>query len=115
MITALRLLAMGSEMTCVPAVGEEDAACRPWRNTLLGKSDSISPSNEGKWRTALANICNLVIEEGTRGLQGTLCSRFDQQCCPWSGWMRDNIALLWLEQIVVARAVLQSLENGVEF
>lgn len=81
----------------------------------MGKSDRISPGNEAKWRTLLAIICNLVVDEGTAGLQRTLCSRLDQQNHPWSGWMKGNVALLWSEQIVVARAVLQSLEDGIEF
>jgi len=115
LITALRLLAMGYEMPCVPTADEEDVVCQPWRDTLLGKSDRISPGNEAKWRTILTIICNLVVGEGTAGLRCTLCSRLDQQGSSWSGWMRDNIALLWLEQIVVGRAVLQSLEDGVEF
>lgn len=78
-------------------------------------TDTISSDNEAKWRTTLAAICNLVVEEGTAGLQRTLGSGHDGQGHPWSGWASDNIALLWLEQIVVARAVLQSLEDGAEF
>lgn len=115
LITALRLFALGSEMTNVPVVDEENVVCQSWRNTLLGISDTISPDNEAKWRITLATICNLVLAEGTVGLQHTLGSRFDEQKHPWSGWARDNIVLLWSEQIVVARAVLQSLEDGTEF
>jgi len=106
---------MGSGMIHLPTVDEEDDVCQPWRNTLLGITDTISPDNEAKWRMTLATICNLVEEEGTTGLQCTLGSRFDEQSHSWSGWMRNNIALLWSEQIVVARAVLQSLEDGIEF
>lgn len=81
----------------------------------MGKSDKISPGNEAEWRMILATICNLVVNEGSAGLQRTLCSRLDQKNHSWSGWMGDNIALLWSEQIVVAKAVLQSLESGIEF
>ena len=81
----------------------------------MGRSDMISPSNETKWRKILTSICNSVVDEGTAGLQRTLCSRLGGQDRSWSGWMKDNIACLWSEQIVVARAVLQSLEVGVEF
>lgn len=115
LITALRLLALGSEMSHVPTTHEEDVVYRPWRDTLLGITDTISPDNEAKWRITLTTICNLVVEEGTTGLQRTLVSRFDEQNYSWSGWMRDNVVLLWSEQIVVARAVLQSLEDGIEF
>ncbi|KAF9792401.1 hypothetical protein BJ322DRAFT_1151116 [Thelephora terrestris] len=115
LITALRLLAMGSEMTCVPTGDEEEVACQPWRDTLLGRSEAISPSNEARWRMALATICDTVVEEGTTGLARTSNFSFDPQGRPWSRWMRDNIALLWSEQVVVARAVLRSLEDGVEF
>jgi hypothetical protein len=115
LIAALRLLAMGYEMSCVPTADEEDGVCQPWRDTLLGRSDRISPGNEAKWRMVLATICNFVVDEGTAGLQRTLCSRLGQQSRSWSGWMKDNIAFLWSEQIVVARAVLQCLEDGVEF
>ncbi|KAF9653109.1 SET domain-containing protein [Thelephora ganbajun] len=115
LITALRLFAIGSEMTCVPTVDEEDVVCKPWRDTLLGITDTTSPDNEAKWRTTLATICNLVVEEGTTGLQRTLSSRFDEQNHSWSSWIRNNIAFLWSEQIVVAGAVLQSLEDGIEF
>ena len=115
LITALRLLAIGYEMSSTPTADQEGAICKPWRDTLLGKSDRISPGNEVKWRAILATVCNLVVEEGTAGLQRTLCSRLDQQNRSWSGWMKDNIALLWSEQIVVARVVLQNLEDGVEF
>jgi hypothetical protein len=115
LITALRLLAMGSEMTCVPTGDEEEVACQPWRDTLLGRSEAISPGNEARWRMALATICDTVVEEGTTGLARTSNFSFDPQGRPWSRWMRDNIALLWSEQVVVARAVLRSLEDGVEF
>lgn len=115
LITALRLLAMGSGMTDLPTADEEDGVCRPWRDTLLGIADTISPDNETKWRMTLATICNLVVEEGTTGLQRTLGSRFDEQGHSWSGWMKDNIVLLWSEQVVIAKAVLQSLEDGIEF
>ena len=115
LITALRLLAMGSGMIHLPTVDEEDGVCQPWRNTLLGITDTISPDNEAKWRITLATICNLVVVVGTAGLQCALGSRFDEQNHSWLGWMRNNIALLWSEQIVVARAVLQSLEDGIEF
>ena len=115
LITALRLFAMGSAMIHPPTADEEDDVCQPWRDTLLGIADTISPDNEAKWRLTLATICNLVVEEGTTGLQHILGSGFDEQNHSWSGWMRDNITLLWWEQIVVARAVLQSLEDGIEF
>lgn len=115
LITALRLYAMCSEMTDVPAADEEDAIRRPWRDTLLGKCETISPRNEEKWRTILKVICKLVEEEGTAGLQRTMGSRFNQPNHLWPGWMKDNIALLWSEQIVVARAVLRSLEEEIEF
>jgi len=115
LITALRLFAMGSEMTYIPTVGDEDGVCRPWRDTLLGIASTISPDNEAKWRMNLATICNLVVEEGTTGLQHTLDSKFSEHGQSWSEWMKDNVVLLWSERIVVARAVLQSLEDGVEF
>ena len=115
LITALRLFAMGSEMTHTPTADEEDIICQPWRDTLLGMRDAVSSDNEAKWRTSLADICNTILEEGTTGLQRTLGSRFNEQSCSWAGWMEDNVALLWSEQIVVARAVLESLENGIEF
>jgi len=115
LVTALRLFAMGSGMIHLPTVDEEGDICRPWRDTLLGITDTISPDNEAKWRMILSTICDLVVEEGTTGLQRIMGSRFDEQDHPWSGWMRDNIALLWSEQIVVARAVFQSLEEGIEF
>lgn len=115
LIAALRLFVIGSEMACVPTAGEEEVICRPWRDTLLGKTDTISPKNEARWRSTLAVICNSLMEEGTKGLQRTLDSRFDQKKCSWLGWVRDNVALLWSEQIVVARAVLHSLKEGVQF
>jgi len=115
LITALRLFAMGSEMAYVPTVGDEGGVCRPWRDTLLGIASIISPDNEAKWRMTLAKICNLVVEEGTEGLRRTLDSRFSEQGQSWSRWMGDNVALLWSERIAVARAVLQSLEDGIEF
>lgn len=102
-------------MTSVPKSDEEGVVCGPWRDTLLGIADTISPDNEAKWRMALSTICNLVIEEGTTGLQRTMESIFDYQDRSWVRWMRDNAVLLWSEQIVVARAVLQSLEDGIEF
>ena len=115
LIAALRLFALGSEMTYAPKADEESVVCKPWRDTLLGIADTISPENEAEWRITLITICNLVVEEGTACSQRTLGSRFDGQNHPWSGWASDNIALLWLEQIVVARAVLRSLEDGTEF
>jgi len=115
LITALRLFAIGSKMTHVPEADEEAAVCQPWRYTLLGITDTISPDNEAMWRTALAAICDLVVEEGTTGLQRTLGSALDERNYLWSKWMRDNIAMLWSEQIVVAKAVFQGLEDGIDF
>lgn len=102
-------------MTCVPRVDEEDVVCQPWRDTLLGITDTISPDNEAKWRITLVAICNLVLEEGTAGLQHALDSKLDGGNHPWSAWAGGNIVLLWSEQIVVARTVLQSLEDGADF
>lgn len=115
LITALRLLAMGYEMACIPTADKEDAVCQPWKDTLLGKSHRISSGNEAGWRIILTTICNFVVDEGCTGLQRTLRSRLDQKNYSWPGWMRDNIALLWSEQIMVARAVLRDLEDGIEF
>ena len=106
---------MGSGMIRIPTADEEDSVCQPWRDTLLGITDTISPDNEAKWRSTLITICNLVVEEGIMGLQYTLGSKFDERNCLWSERMRDNVALLWSEQTVVAREVLQSLKDGVEF
>ena len=102
-------------MACVPTADEEGAVCQPWKDTLLGITETISPDNEAKWRITLVTICNLVVEEGTVSLQRIPDSRSDEQDHPWSGWVTGNIELLCLEQIVVARAVLRSLEDGTEF
>lgn len=99
----------------MPDSDDEGVVCGPWRDTLLGITDIISPENETKWRMTLSIICNLVVEEGTIGLQRTIGSTFDGQTPSWLGWMKNNVALLWSEQIVVARAVLQSLEDETEF
>ena len=115
LIAALRLLAMCSQMASVPTADEEDVVCKPWRDTLLGKTDTISPDNEVEWRKTLTNICNFVIEEGAAGFQRTSDTRFDHWNHSWSEWVRGNIVLLWSEQVVVAKAVLRSLESGVEF
>lgn len=115
LITALRLFALCSEMTHVPTTHEEAVVCQPWRNTLLGITDTISPDNEVKWRATLTVLCNVVVEEGTTGLQRTQGSGFDRQNHSWSGRAGGNVALLWSERVVVAKAVLQSLEDGTEF
>ena len=94
---------------------EEEGICKSWRDTLLGVADIISPENETRWRSTLAAICNLIVEEGAAGLQRASNSRAGERNPTWSEWMKDNIALLWSEQIVVAKAVLQSLEDGIEF
>ena len=60
-------------------------------------------------------MCNLILEEGKTGLHRAFNSRADGRNPRWPGWMKDNIVLLWSEQVVVARAVLQSLEDGIEF
>ena len=115
LITALRLFVLGSEMTRVPTIDEGNVVCQPWRDTLLGISDIISPDNEVKWRIILTAICDLVVAEGTIGLQRTLGTKPDEQSYSWAGWMKDNVAFLWSEQVAVAKAVLQSLEDGAEF
>lgn len=115
LITALRLFAVGSEMSRVPTSDEEDALCQPWRDTLRGNSETISLANEAKWRATLAIICDLIAKEANIGLERTLDFKPNQQGRSWSRWMRDNIALLWSEQITVARAVLQSLRDEIAF
>ena len=41
LITALRLFALGSEITRVPKTDEEGFLCKSWRDTLLGRTDTI--------------------------------------------------------------------------
>ncbi|TFK42601.1 hypothetical protein BDQ12DRAFT_676474 [Crucibulum laeve] len=114
LITALRLYSLWPpSVTDISADAEQHLDS--WRDTTLGKRDTISPENESSWRAMLSKICRSIISNAR-----FMISRLDSEPCLTSDdgsgkAMKKNIELLWQEQLYVAMGVENSLREGVQF
>lgn len=81
----------------------------------MGTSDRISEQNERMWRETLQQICQQLIDGGVVGRAKVANFVVQAGDADWVEWMKSNIAGLWNEQEVVAKSVLESLRDGLEF
>ncbi|KII88547.1 hypothetical protein PLICRDRAFT_41720 [Plicaturopsis crispa FD-325 SS-3] len=100
LVAALRLLHI-----------DPSAELDDWRDTLMGRRDTVSDANEEAWRRTLVDICDRITERAQR--RPTISRRTDAP--PWFDWACNNIRLLWDEEVIVASAVTQSIRDGEQF
>jgi hypothetical protein len=114
LITALRLYHLvPMSVNAVPL--DFDNVIRPWQDTLLGKQEIISEENENAWRETLLAICRGVADKASTGIAD--CS---SKCDNWAkgNWvnaMKENVEALWNEELFIATAVSESIDQGVAF
>ncbi|KIJ69446.1 hypothetical protein HYDPIDRAFT_106062 [Hydnomerulius pinastri MD-312] len=109
LITALRL-----HHLVVGAGTAEDDTIQVWRDVIAGKRERISDDNEQLWRGTVVHLCDVVVsraEQNLRSSSGGFASGQDT----WVPWMHENIRTLWREELLVARAVKESVLRGDEF
>ena len=75
----------------------------------------ISSDNEKHWRTAATAICEGIIQRAEAGVERVKSLTGGSEKPEWFYWMKKNIALLWQEELEVAKLVLRSLQSGEEF
>lgn len=100
LITALRLynLVSGAE-------GVEESNIQIWRDVTLGKRERVSDSNEESCRESILYMCEVIISRAQRTLDKMVsCSSVQQ-----------SIRTLWMEELLVAQAVRESMRKGDEF
>ncbi|EPQ58137.1 SET domain-containing protein [Gloeophyllum trabeum ATCC 11539] len=114
LISALRLYhSVQVPTTSIPR--NPDEVLDRWRDTLMGRHDSISPENEQAWRGTLLDICRKVIRRARKTLEEMNSSRPEQDADGWRQYAQDCIKTLWREELEVAEAVIVSVVNGEEF
>ncbi|KAF8654175.1 hypothetical protein AX16_003704 [Volvariella volvacea WC 439] len=110
-VIALRLYSLFAHLNTEDSIEADASALDSWRDTVLGKADTISPDNEAAWRKVLLNICEDMI--GTA--RAEMAAEWGQAAWNVPEWfwrMRDNVLALWKEEVVVASAVMSSMERG---
>ncbi|TFK54901.1 SET domain-containing protein [Heliocybe sulcata] len=113
LISALRLYhSIPRTNTAIPRNPDEILAS--WRDTLMGKKDSISPENEAAWRATLADMCREVAARASRNLENLKAVK-SNNTEGWRGFTYDCLRTLWREELEVAEAVLESIRDGEEF
>ncbi|KAG2020301.1 hypothetical protein CC2G_005658 [Coprinopsis cinerea AmutBmut pab1-1] len=117
LISALRLYhTLPLDLTEITT--EQEGVLDGWRNLIYGIQDTISAENEVQWKESLVKICMSIedkaddaILRGTSGEHLELCGLATYS---WAGYMKNCLRYLWQEEREVARAVIQSVENGEE-
>ncbi|GBE82304.1 hypothetical protein BKA93DRAFT_760434 [Sparassis latifolia] len=113
MITALRLYHVVESLgPQVPPDSASDVILRSWKDTINGRTSSVSEDNERLWRNTLLDICELVAARARDGMRITLSG---SGTSGWYSWMEENVRCLWREELEVATAVACSLRAGEEF
>jgi hypothetical protein len=94
-------------------ISHEEDVLQPWRNVLLGRSQSISEANERAWRGSLIGIGDRL---ATRA-EGAILSLNQLQVGdqPWGSYAVECVQKLWTEEKLVAGAVRTSVIAGIEF
>lgn len=86
----------------------KEEAIHQWRDTVAGRREIVSHDNEESIRATICQICCQVIERGERGLEKTeTLNRSDEAS--------RNLRILWMEEILVAQSVRESIVSGVVF
>lgn len=115
LITALRLYHL------FPASAKEvppnsESLLVPWKATLLGSAERVSKENEDAWRSTLLRLCDSLTDKA-RSVIASMNSMAaeDVDRTTWGHWMKNNIKMLWEEELYVASAVSESIRNLEEF
>ena len=74
----------------------------------------ISERNEALWKATLLSICNTIIREAEARV-AQVKRRASECTVDWEKWMYENIEMLWQEELYTAKAVVRSIEEGVQF
>jgi hypothetical protein len=115
LIAVLQLyhLAVHSGHDTAYLISHEEDVLQPWRNVLLGRSQSISEANERAWRGSLIGICDRL---ATRA-EGEILSLDQLQVGDrqWGSYALECVQKLWTEEKLVAGAVRTSVIAGIEF
>lgn len=113
LITALRLYHIFPvKETTVPP--NPRPALESWMTTVMGTSNKISEDNEEAWRNTLLNICRKRASDAEFAL-----SSLKEKPCPsspdWVPWTKQNIMMLWEEELLVSIQVANSILQHEEF
>ena len=112
-MTALRLYhAIPSCVTALEDVHDHERVLRLWRNTVSGVQETLSEENERQWRGTLQQICQQIVKSAAREVESLANQRTDNGLAEF---MANSVAWLWREEMYVAKAVLESLQNGIGF
>lgn len=117
LITALRLLCL-LESSCTSEAdssSSQTSVIDNWKKVIQGEAETISDDNEQQWRTAATAICERVIQRAEVGVERVKSVGRGSERPEWFEWMKQNILLLWQEEVEVAKLVLRSLQSGEEF
>jgi hypothetical protein len=101
-IAALRLIHLHSDSGAVDT--------RPWKDTIAGLRDNISDDNEVAWRVSLQQLCEAIQIRASSHLE--LEASLINANTSWTNWMQGNVRMLWEEEVLTARMVLDSLAAG---
>ena len=86
------------------------------RDTTLGKQPCISAENEILWRKTLLEVCEGVLSKSQAGIEKIQrVADDDGKAQTWFEAAKKSIEMLWREEMRVAAAVIQSLEDNEEF
>ncbi|KAF8077965.1 hypothetical protein FPV67DRAFT_23223 [Lyophyllum atratum] len=113
LITALRLYHL-FPTSAKEVLPDADRALLPWKATLQGTADIISEENEDAWRNTLLRVCRTLAEDATSAI-ASLDVVLEQGQTPWFPWMKENIRMIWEEELCVATTVADSILNHEEF
>lgn len=102
-LTALRLFSL---VCTLSQENLNENAIRLWRETLAGRRDNISPDNERRTRLTLDRVCSQLVKRGERGLETVKGMERNENGA--SG----TVEKLWIEEILVARAVAECIAGG---
>jgi hypothetical protein len=81
------------------------AASRRWRDTILGHEEEVSEENERACKESVGKICEIVIkraERGSEAVKEAIRMEGEEMCRN----VLVAVNLLWLEERVVAKAML---------
>jgi hypothetical protein len=92
-----------------------DNVTRPWQDTLLGKQEIISEENENAWRETLLAICRGIADKASTGIADCSSKRDNWGKGNWVDAMKENVEALWNEELFIATAVSESIDQGVAF
>lgn len=91
------------------------SAIQVWRDVIAGNREMISDGNELAWKESLITICDTIITKAQARLDSLRSDGTEEYGHGWLPWMRENIRMLWREELLVAAAVKRRTLSGEEF